>query len=378
VHLYVHVPFCARRCSYCDFAIAVRREVPTQAFVSAITVEWNARLSEPAWNDSPGLDTVYFGGGTPSRLFPGSIAELLARFGADRTVAPGAEITLEANPEDVSPSAAAAWRAAGVNRISLGAQSFSRGELEWMHRTHDAAPVGHAVRTLRAEGFENLSLDLIYGVPDHLDRDWERDLDQAFALQPEHLSLYALTVEPHTALGHWTARGETIPAPDDRAAGEFLTAHQRLSAAGYDHYEVSNAALPGRRALHNAAYWRRAPFIGLGPSAHSGSGRRRSWNAREWEEYRRRVESDVPTLAGEELLDERAVRLEELYLGLRTDSGAPVASVPEPARRAWVTAGWAVEDTGRVRLTPDGWLRLDALVASVPERESTDFTDDTD
>jgi oxygen-independent coproporphyrinogen-3 oxidase len=367
VHLYVHVPFCARRCSYCDFAIAVRREVPTQAFVSAITVEWSERLSEPAWNDSPGLDTIYFGGGTPSRLFPGGIAELLARFGADRTVAPGAEITLEANPEDVSPSAAAAWRAAGVNRISLGAQSFSRGVLEWMHRTHDAARVGHAVRTLRAGGFENLSLDLIYGVPDHLDRDWERDLDQAFALQPEHLSLYALTVEPHTALGHWTARGETIPAPDDRAAGEFLTAHQRLSAAGYDHYEVSNAALPGRRALHNAAYWRRAPFIGLGPSAHSGSGRRRSWNVREWEEYRRGVESGAPALAGEELLDERAVRLEELYLGLRTDSGAPVAAVPEPARRAWAAAGWAVEDAGRVRLTPDGWLRLDALVASIPE-----------
>jgi oxygen-independent coproporphyrinogen-3 oxidase len=378
VHLYVHVPFCARRCSYCDFAIAVRREVPTQAFVSAITVEWSERLSERAWNDSPGLDTIYFGGGTPSRLFPGGIAELLARFGADRTVAPGAEITLEANPEDVSPSAAAAWRAAGVNRISLGAQSFSRGVLEWMHRTHDAARVGHAVRTLRAEGFDNLSLDLIYGVPDHLDRDWERDLDQAFALQPEHLSLYALTVEPHTALGHWTARGETIPAPDDRAAGEFLTAHERLSAAGYDHYEVSNAALPGRRALHNAAYWRRAPFIGLGPSAHSGSGRRRTWNAREWEEYRRRVESGAPTLAGEEWLDERAIRLEELYLGLRTDAGVPMSAVPEPARRAWAAAGWAVEDGSRVRLTPDGWLRLDALVASVPEQESTDNTDDTD
>jgi oxygen-independent coproporphyrinogen-3 oxidase len=154
--------------------------------------------------------------------------------------------------------------------------------------------------------------------------------------------------------------------------------HERLSAAGYDHYEVSNAARPGRRALHNAAYWRRAPFIGLGPSAHSGSGRRRSWNAREWEEYRRRVESGVPTLAGEELLDERAVRLEELYLGLRTDSGAPLEAVPRAVRRTWAEAGWAEEDGSRVRLTPDGWLRLDALVASVPERESTDFTDDTD
>jgi oxygen-independent coproporphyrinogen III oxidase len=378
VHLYVHVPFCARRCSYCDFAIAVRREVPTQAFVSAITQEWCNRLSEPGWNDSPGVDTIYFGGGTPSRLFPGGIADLLARFGADRAIADGAEITLEANPEDVSPAAADVWRAAGVNRISLGAQSFSPGVLEWMHRTHDAARVGLAVRTLRAAGFQNISLDLIYGVPEHLERDWVGDLDQAFALQPEHLSLYALTVEPHTALGHWTARGEAIPAPDDRAAEEFLTAHERLSAAGYEHYEVSNAAIPGLRAMHNAAYWRRAPFIGLGPSAHSGSGSRRSWNAREWEEYRRRLDSRAPVLAGEEVLDEQAVRLEELYLGLRTDGGAPGSAVPAPVRRTWVEAGWAIEDGSRVRLTPDGWLRLDGLVASVPERESTDYTDDTD
>ena len=378
VHLYVHVPFCARRCSYCDFAIAVRREVPTLAFVAAILQEWTRRRSEPAWHDSPGLDTVYFGGGTPSRLFPGGIAELLARFAAERAVAAGAEITLEANPEDVSPAAAEVWRAAGVNRISLGAQSFSPGVLAWMHRTHDAARVGQAVETLRAAGFGNISLDLIYGVPEHLDRDWASELEQAFALEPEHLSLYALTVEPHTALGHWTARGEAIPAPDDRAAEEFLMTHERLSAAGYEHYEVSNAARPGRRARHNAAYWRRAPFIGLGPSAHSGSGRRRSWNAREWEEYRRRVESGEPTLAGEELLDERAVRLEELYLGLRTDDGVPVTAIPEPVRRTWLAAGWASEEGGRVRLLPDGWLRLDALVASVPEQESTDYPDDTD
>jgi len=378
LHLYIHVPFCARRCSYCDFAIAVRREVPTQAFVSAIAKEWAGRLSEPEWNDSAGLDTVYFGGGTPSRLFAAGIAELLTRFSADRPVAPGAEITLEANPEDVSPAAADAWRAAGVNRVSLGAQSFSPPALEWMHRTHDAARIGRAVRTLRAAGFENISLDLIYGVPAHLDRDWARDLEQAFALMPEHLSLYALTVEPHTALGKWTARGEAIPAPDDRAAQEFLLAHERLSGAGYEHYEVSNAARPGRRARHNAAYWRRAPFIGLGPSAHSGSGNRRAWNAREWEAYRRLMESGVSPRSGEELLDERAVRLEELYLGLRTDSGVPAAAVPESMRRTWVKAGWAIEAAGRVRLTPDGWLRLDALVASVPERESTDFAEDAD
>jgi len=365
VHLYVHVPFCARRCSYCDFAIAVRREIPTQAFVSAITKEWAERQSEPAWHDSPGLDTIYFGGGTPSRLYPAGVAELLARFGADRRVAEGAEITLEANPDDVSGAAADSWRAAGVNRISLGAQSFDPKVLAWMHRTHDAARIGQAVKTLRSAGFDNISIDLIYGVPEDLGRDWARDLEQAIGLAPEHLSLYALAVEPHTALGHWTARGEAIPAPDNRAADEFLQAHERVSVAGYSHYEVSNAALPGCRARHNAAYWRRAPFIGLGPSAHSGFGNLRSWNAREWEDYRRRMESGATARAGDEVLDERAVRLEELYLGLRTDGGVLVRAVPEPVRSTWKAAGWAIEEAGRVRLTPDGWLRLDALVASV-------------
>jgi oxygen-independent coproporphyrinogen-3 oxidase len=365
VHLYVHVPFCARRCSYCDFAIAVRREIPTQAFVSAIAKEWTERQSEPAWLDSPGLDTIYFGGGTPSRLYLAGIAELLTRFRADRRVAEGAEITLEANPEDVSAAAADSWRAAGVNRISLGAQSFDPKTLAWMHRTHDAARAGQAVKTLRSAGFANISIDLIYGVPEDLGRDWARDLEQAIGLAPEHLSLYALTVEPHTALGHWTTRGEAIPAPDQRAADEFLQAHERVSRSGYSHYEVSNAARPGHRARHNAAYWRRAPFIGLGPSAHSGFGNRRSWNAREWEDYRRRMESGASARAGDEVLDERAVRLEELYLGLRTDSGVPVTAIPEPVRRTWLAAGWAIEEAGRVRLTADGWLRLDALVASV-------------
>ena len=365
MHLYIHVPFCARRCSYCDFAIAVRREVPSAAFVRAIEREWAGWQGHPAWDSSPGLDTVYFGGGTPSRLEADSIARLLDGFAAGRPLTADAEVTLEANPEDVTPAAAAAWRAAGINRISLGAQSFAPNVLAWMHRTHDAPAIGAAVATLRSEGIENISLDLIYALPDALERDWAGDVERALALEPAHLSLYGLTIEPRTPLGRWTARGESVPAADERAAREYLDAHERLTARGFEHYEVSNAARPGFRARHNAAYWRRAPFIGLGPSAHSGFGASRSWNVREWEEYRRRSEAGEPVQAESETLTPDQISLEDLYLGLRTDCGVPAESVDPPVRRAWVVEGWAVPPGDRLVLTPEGWLRLDALVASL-------------
>ncbi|HEV8150438.1 MAG TPA: radical SAM family heme chaperone HemW [Gemmatimonadales bacterium] len=365
MHLYVHVPFCARRCSYCDFAIAVRREVPSRAFAEAVLREWEGWQSHPSWSTGPVLDTIYFGGGTPSRLAPEELTRLLDRFRADRDVAPGAEVTLEANPDDVSAATADAWLAAGVNRISLGAQSFAPRVLEWMHRTHAASQSEAAVRTLRTAGFRNLSLDLIYALPAELERDWPADLERALALEPCHLSLYALTVESHTPLGRWTARGEAIPAADERAADEFLHGHERLTQAGFEHYEVSNAALPGFRARHNSAYWQRKPFIGLGPSAHSGFADTRCWNVRDWEEYRRRNERGRPVREASETLGREQVMLENLYLGLRTDAGIPGSSVPAAAAHSWLGQGWAANVNGRLKLTPEGWLRLDALVASL-------------
>lgn len=368
MHLYLHVPFCARKCSYCDFAIAVRREVPSAAFANAVEREWEGWQTHPAWAESPIVETIYFGGGTPSRLDPAMLARLLSRFRNDRAVAHDAELTLEVNPDDVTPVKADAWRAAGINRISLGAQSFQPNVLAWMHRTHDAGQIGAAMGTLKAAGFEDLSLDLIYAVPAELARDWPADLDRALELAPTHLSLYGLTVESHTALGRWTARGESVPADDERAADEYLAAHQRLRSKGFEHYEVSNAARPGFRARHNAAYWRRAPFIGLGPSAHSGFAAARSWNVREWEEYRRRSEAGQPVLAESEALTQEQIALEDLYLGLRTAEGLPASRVPEGIRTAWLRSEWAAQEDGRISLTPEGWLRLDALVGSLTRR----------
>ena len=362
MHLYIHVPFCARRCSYCDFAIAVRRAVPTDAYVGAVTREWRAWQDHGAWEDSPTIDTVYFGGGTPSRLDPSGIERLLERIRTDRAVAPAAEITLEANPDDVTPESAAAWVRAGVNRVSLGTQTFDPAALAWMHRTHTAGQVPRAVAVLRSAGIANLSLDLIFALPSALGRDWRRDLDTALALAPEHLSLYGLTVEPHTPLGRWTVRGDTVPAGDEAYAAEFLDFAGRLRSEGWDHYEVSNAARPGFRSRHNSAYWSRAPFIGIGPSAHSGFGTRRHWNIREWEAYRAASAAGRPVAAGDEQLDADALALEEVYLGLRTREGLAASRLEPVVVTRWEAEGWAETSGGRVRLTPEGWLRLDALV----------------
>jgi oxygen-independent coproporphyrinogen-3 oxidase len=364
MHLYLHVPFCARRCSYCDFAIAVRRETPSAAYADQIIAEWRRWVDSPRLAATTELATVYFGGGTPSRLDPEALVRILGTLTQDRPLVPGAEVTLEANPDDVTEAAAREWKSAGINRISLGAQSFHPPVLEWMHRTHTVAQIAEAVTILRAAGIANVSLDLIYALPPTLGRDWDRDLEHALVLAPDHLSLYGLTIEAHTPLARWVARGIAEPAPDERSAEEFLRAHAMLTASGYRHYEVSNYALQDREAIHNRAYWLRAPYLGLGPSAHSAMGTGRWWNLRDWEAWSRAIAEGRSSVEGEEELDPSAVAMETLYLGLRTDQGVDQARVDSTDVRTWEDAGWAERHEGRVRLTPEGWLRLDALVAS--------------
>lgn len=369
-HVYVHVPFCSRRCSYCDFSIAVRRDVPASEFSTSVGLEIGARnalkrYGEPA---EPGpVETLYFGGGTPSKLGPSGMRTLLDTLAGSGVVpAPDAEVTMEANPEDVTAESAAAWVAAGINRISIGIQSFSPETLAWMHRTHDSAQAASAVRSARLAGIANISVDLIYAVPAVVRRSWRDDLRRVIDLGPDHVSAYGLTVEPRTPLGRWTARGTVEPRPADQAADEFLEAHEVLSAAGFEHYEVSNYARPGFRSRHNSAYWRRVPYLGLGPSAHSFDGAVRRWNVPAWAAWQVAVASGSDPVEGEEVLGDSERRAEEAYLGLRTDSGYEVTAGAdlEHATR-WMKEGWASVSGRRVRLTPEGWLRLDALAASL-------------
>jgi len=365
-HLYLHVPFCARRCSYCDFAIAVRREVPWQRYAEAVHDE--CRVRDIAARCAP-LDTLYLGGGTPSRLGPDGVAATLAALRRHVQLAPEAEVTLEANPEDITDDAVAAWREAGINRLSIGIQSFDDAVLQWMHRVHDAERAREAVETVRRGGIARFSVDLIFAAPAALARDWSRDLDAMLALEADHVSLYGLTIEPGTPLGRWQARGEVQEADESRYEAEFLEAHARLGSAGYAHYEVSNFAKPGRRARHNSAYWRGVPYVGLGPGAHDFDGRHRRWNLSAYAAWDRTLREGRDPLEGREELtaDNRAA--ESVYLGLRTVDGLRLEERELSHVAPWVEAGWAVltEIDGARHLccTATGWLRLDALAADL-------------
>lgn len=365
-HIYVHVPFCLRRCSYCDFAIAVRKRIPGKDFVDAILREYAMRSGDPAWEPAP-LETLYLGGGTPSLLPSGELARLvecLLQAEGARS-APGAlEVTVEANPDDVQADGVRRWRAAGVTRVSLGAQSFDPVVLRWMHRTHEPAAIDRAVSTLRDAGIAAISLDLIFGRPPGLAGDYGKDLDRALDLEPGHISNYGLTVEPRTPLARWVERGEAKPASDEAYERDFVLAHDRLVAAGFEHYEVSNYARPGCRARHNSVYWLGRSYAGLGPSAHSYTGTARSWNVREWVAYERLMVHGRDPLAGREELSPEQRRIERIYLGLRTVDGAPIDAMPGwplPEAERARAAGWLEWDSERVRATPRGWLRLDEL-----------------
>ena len=348
---------------YCDFSIAVRRVIPVDEYVAGIERELDVRRlgAEPLE-----LDTLYFGGGTPSRLGGDGLARLVDAIRGRVALAPGAEVTLEANPEDVTPGAAAAWRAAGVNRLSLGAQSFDDRILQWMHRTHDAPAIGRAVDAARKTGIDNISLDLIFALPEDLERSWDADLSRAVALSPQHISLYGLTIEPHTPLGRAHHRGQLAPSPDERYEREFLQAHDALTAAGFEHYEVSNYGLPGRASRHNSAYWSGAAYAGLGPSAHGYDGCTRRWNRSAYVDWLAALQAGCDPLEGHEDLTAENRAAEAVYLGLRTANGLVMEQGESRRVAPWVEAGWAaIADREQLLLTPSGWLRLDALAADL-------------
>ena len=358
--LYVHVPFCARRCVYCDFSIAVRSRPPVDEYVHAIERELS-RHRDSEFD----LETLYFGGGTPSKLGGEGVARLMEVARRHANLRVGAEITLEANPEDVTPQAVRAWRDAGVNRLSLGVQSFDERVLSWMHRTHDAEAAKTAVAVARDEGIANVSIDLIFAVPESLERVWARDLDIALGLQLPHLSVYGLTVEERTPLGRWVANSRVAEAAEEVFAAEFLRAREALTNAGYEHYEVSNYGRAGSHSRHNWAYWCRKSYGGIGPSAHEFNGSSRRWNTEAYVEWLNRTARGDDPVAGIEQLTEEQSTAEEVYLKLRTAAGLSIS--PEERERVtpWVSAGWAEMQGSTLKLSGPGWLRLDAIATDL-------------
>lgn len=323
--IYLHIPFCRSRCSYCDFATGMYESAAAERYVHALCSEienW-CEVAAP----SP-ADTIYFGGGTPSLLTPVQIQKILQSVRARFEIVDGAEITLEINPGDggTSPDARrqsfSELRGLGVNRASFGAQTFDDHDLKQLGRTHSALDISTTFQQLRDAGFENLNFDLIAGLPGQTLSGWKRNLGQALTLRPEHLSLYLLDVHEGTPLADQIGRGMRPQPDEDLAAEMYRTMIDQVCAAGYEHYEISNFCLPGFASRHNTKYWAGAPYYGFGNSAHSYDGARRRWaNERDASKYAWMIDrSESPVIARTEL-DDADARSESIFLGLRLMRG---------------------------------------------------------
>lgn len=366
--VYVHAPFCVRRCVYCDFAVTVNPDGDAGGWGQALAAELQLVERDGMFQLAPELSTLYVGGGTPSLLGAGAMDVLARAVGPERLSDPDLEWTAEANPESFTSEVAGRWRASGVNRVSLGVQSFHESTLRWMGRLHGPEGAAGAVTAARNAGIDNISIDLIFGLPEAVGRSWDEDLTRALAMDVPHVSLYGLSVEAGTPLGRAVAEGREPPVDDERYREEFLLAAERLTEAGYEHYEVSNFARDGLVSRHNSAYWDGRPYLGLGNGAHSYRHPVRRWNVRDWEAYRVRVLAGSPAEEEREVLTDEAAALERVWLGLRTREGLAVSSLSTEGlalAESWVRTGLAERPDDRVRLTPLGWLELDRLAVDL-------------
>jgi putative oxygen-independent coproporphyrinogen III oxidase len=318
--LYLHIPFCSAICPYCDFAVLTGGPEKRRRFADHLISEIS--LWAPDRSTFAEIDTIYFGGGTPSALASDDIARILRAVRENLSVQDGAGVSFEANPEDVSAESVRAWRDLNVRFLSLGIQSFDADALKFLGRRHDPGTARRSVETAREAGFDTLSIDLIYGLPGQPFEVWRRTLEQAVSLQPDHISCYQLTFHEGTPFGFRLARGKISELPEEEQAEIFLFTHEFLRDHGYPAYEVSNfARSPEHRSRHNQKYWHHVPYLGLGPSAHSFAGTRRWWNERKLGPYEKRIGNGERPIAGSEDLTPEDLALEALMLGLRTADG---------------------------------------------------------
>ena len=368
--VYVHIPFCASRCSYCDFFSTLRLDEVGHDYVEALIAE--ARLRKAELNGKP-VKTLYMGGGTPSQLPLPLLARLIDGLKATLDLNAVQEFTLEANPDDVTPEWSAAVRALGVNRVSMGVQSFQDAVLRLVGRRHTARQAIDAVASLRHAGIDNISIDLIYGLPGQRLETWAESVRQAVDLRPQHISAYGLTYEPGTRLWQQRECGEVVEASEDQYLDMYRILVGLLQTAGYEHYEISNFALPGYRSRHNSSYWNETPYLGLGAAAHSYDGTMRRSNPADLCGYIRRITSGQPACQVEDLAwweryDERVM------LGLRTADGVDAhrlrsdfgdkawAHFVSEARRHIDAGNMICTDDGRYILTSDGIVLSDSVM----------------
>jgi oxygen-independent coproporphyrinogen III oxidase len=322
--IYLHIPFCRQACHYCNFHFSTSLQGMND-FVPALLKEMEGRSD---YLGDATIGTIYLGGGTPSLLDPAELNLVLGRLKELFVFEPAPEITLEANPDDMTDrERLKAWRSAGINRLSIGIQSFFDDDLRWMNRAHDASQAAESIRLAKEEGFDNISIDLIYGGPTLPDGHWQRNVAEAIRWQIPHLSCYALTVEPRTALDKLIRQHKRAEVSPDDQARQLLLLMNWMRQAGYEHYEISNFALPGHRSRHNSAYWQGVPYLGLGPSAHSYDGKSREWNVANNARYIAALAGGTIPVAEKEVLTPAQQLNEYIMISLRTMEGINLSAV---------------------------------------------------
>ena len=366
--LYVHIPFCPQRCPYCAFTILTGHTAFYDRYVEAVCAEmrsWHALVYRGP------LQTVFFGGGTPSVLAPAQIQRMLDTAAATFGIAPEAEITLEANPTTADTQKFSAFHTSGCNRLSLGVQSFNDADLKTLGRWHSAADAEVAYSAARRAGFANVNLDVIFSIPGAPRQHWQATVHKLLTLAPEHISTYALTIEEGTRFARRHHHGRLTPVSEEDDAWAYTWVRDTLAAAGYEHYEVSNFARSGLRSRHNWGYWHGTDYLGVGLSAHSLLNGQRHWNRRALQAYLTAVEAGCAPCEGVEHLDPVAARHERLWLQLRTCEGITLQA-PElqtllsaPKFQAMLEAGLVHLQALRLRLTPSGFLLADAIGVEV-------------
>ncbi len=368
--LYVHIPFCPQRCPYCAFTVVTGREDAVEAYVEAVCTEignWRHL------RDRGGLDTVFFGGGTPSRLASAQLVRILETASRVLGLRALAEITVEANPTTAEASSFADLRRAGCNRLSIGVQSFRDASLHRLGRMHSATDAAGAYKVARDADFDSVSMDVIFSIPGAPAEDWPATLQQVVELDPDHVSAYGLSVEPGTPFERRRLAGELPEVGEEADAADYEQLVQILDRAGYEHYEISNFARSGHRSRHNWDCWTGAEYLGVGLSAHSYLAGRRFWNGSDLDEYVRRIQLGESTQSGEETLADPHARRESLWLGLRTCEG--VALSQSESERLMASdlllrlqrGGQVCVDGRRLRLTETGFSIADALSVSIAD-----------
>jgi len=368
--IYLHIPFCRQACHYCNFHFSTTLKLKNEfvgALLKEIELQTNYLPAEP-------VHTIYFGGGTPSLLTIDELKAILLALRQNFSVDAGAEITLEANPDDLNADKLSEWKQAGINRLSIGVQSFFEEDLRWMNRAHTAQQAINNLQLAKTY-FDNITIDLIYGTPTLPDEKWQHNVQQAISLGISHLSCYALTVEPGTALAHMIDKHKTIDVNTEDQARQFLLLTDWMQAAGYEHYEISNFALPGKRSRHNSSYWQGAAYLGLGPSAHSFNSESRQWNISNNALYIQSLNNNTVPFEKEELTDTQRLN-EYIMTSLRTIEGVDVNYVTvrfgeainsklQQSVLSFIESGKIQSVNGHLRLTRQGKLFADGIASAL-------------